>query len=102
MNHRQHHFVPLSIAALAALACAPSFASYKCDAPASLVDAKACAAAAQGPQALRRFVQRTQPMWGTYYFDYVKDDDAAIARAAKEAEGAPVGRTEPAATTALR
>jgi len=60
--------------AVAALAAAPSFAAYKCHGPTGLVDSKGCAAAAQGPEALRRFIQRTQLMWGTTYFDYVRAD----------------------------
>jgi len=75
MNHRTHRLVlSSSLIAVVALAAAPSFAAYKCDGPTGLVDSKGCAAAAQGPDALRRFIQRTQPMWGTTWFDYVRDD----------------------------
>jgi len=76
MDHRTHRLVVASsvAAALAAFA-APTSAAYKCDGPTGLVDSKGCAAAAQGPEALRRFIQRTQPMWGTSWFDYVRGDD---------------------------
>jgi hypothetical protein len=75
MNHRTHRlFIASSSIAAAAFVAAPSFAAYKCDAPTGLIDSKGCAAAQQGPEALRRFIQRTQWMWGTTFYDYVRDD----------------------------
>jgi len=48
-----------------ALAAAPLLsaqAEYRCDAPPSSADARACAAATQGPVELRRFVERTRDL----------------------------------------
>jgi len=75
MKHRTHRLaISAPLLAVAAVAAAPAFAAYKCDGPTGLVDSKGCAAAAQGPDALRRFIQRTQAMWGTTFYDYVRGD----------------------------
>lgn len=60
----------LSSAALLALSLfvAPAYA-HRCDAPAPGGEARACAADAQGADALRRFVERTRMIYGLYYFD---------------------------------
>ena len=59
--------------ALAGILCAPSaFAAYRCDNPAGIADRRACAYAAQGPDALRRFIERTRAVYGLYYWDYVR------------------------------
>ena len=73
MNHAQR-LVMSPLVALAALACGPTVAGPRCAAPAGLIDREACAAAAQGPEALRRFVVRTKGMWNLWYFDYAADD----------------------------
>jgi hypothetical protein len=81
-------------AVVAALAIAGSaHAAYLCDDPPSPVDQRACAAAEQGPEALRRFIQRIRPVHNLYFDDYVnearllawdaEDRQRAIAEAAK-------------------
>jgi hypothetical protein len=49
-------------------------AEYRCDSPKSSIELRACAIAAQGPDALRRFVYRTSSIYGLYYFDFVRPD----------------------------
>lgn len=56
-------------------------AAYRCDAPRVDGEARACAAAAQGPTELRRFVERTRGIYGLYYWDYAQPDQAAAAAA---------------------
>ncbi|MEJ7669336.1 MAG: hypothetical protein WKH97_11485 [Casimicrobiaceae bacterium] len=65
-----------------ALAAAPllsAHAEYRCDAPPSSADARACAAATQGPVELRRFVERTRVIYGLYYGDYKRPESDATA-----------------------
>ena len=65
-----------SLGALAAglvLASAPFVSAHgenRCDVPRIGGEARACAAAAQGPTELRRFVERTRGIYGFYYWDY--------------------------------
>jgi hypothetical protein len=48
-------------------------ARYLCDAPPSPRDARACAAAQQGPAELRRFIQRMQGVENLLFEDYVNE-----------------------------
>lgn len=64
-------------------------AEFKCDGrPLRGVDAKGCAHAAQGPDSLRRFVTRTQAIYGVQMKDYVRfvgdEPPAKIASTSKE------------------
>jgi len=80
-------FVLLSAGAFAAGA----HAEYRCDPPPTPLDQRACDAAKQGPDALRRFVERwTSKMSNLYFADYV---DAKTERAwdAKQAQAASKG-----------
>lgn len=61
-------------ALLAAMAFAPLPAaaadSPRCANPSGSVDQRACAMAAAGPEALRRFIERTRGFYMLYYPDY--------------------------------
>jgi hypothetical protein len=60
-------------AVLLAIVAFPARAEFKCDGrQLSRVDARACAHAAQGPDSLRRFVTRTQKIYGLQMRDYVR------------------------------
>ena len=61
----------LAAAALPLLFAATTFAAGRCDAPSGYVDHAACAKAKEGPEALRRFVARTQAQFGLYFWDYM-------------------------------
>jgi hypothetical protein len=63
-------------ALLAALAFAPAIAhaDYKCTNPNGSIEQRACAIAAAGPDALRRFVERTREIYSLYYWDFVRTD----------------------------
>jgi len=54
-------------------------AENRCDAEPVGPDAKACAAAAQSPTELRRYVERTRGVYGLYYWDYARPSKAAVA-----------------------
>jgi len=65
-----------------AIAAAPALSAYaatRCDLPHTGPDARACAAAAQGPTELRRFIERTRAVYGLYYEDYARSAKPSIA-----------------------
>jgi len=53
------------------LVASTAIAAPRCDAPGSLADRRACDVAKQGPDALRRFIHRTQSIYGLYFWDYM-------------------------------
>lgn len=62
------------LAAIAGLALSgAAHAAYRCDSPASRVDRVACEMAEQGPDALRRFIERMRPAHSLHFYDYVSD-----------------------------
>ena len=61
-------------------------AAYRCDAPRVDGEARACAAAAQGPTELRRFVERTRAIYNFYYWDYAPHAVATVAPAPEAAK----------------
>ena len=66
---------------LAAAPLVSARAAYRCDVPRVGGEARACAAAAQGPTELRRFVERTRAIYRFYYWDYAPHAQAAAAAA---------------------
>ena len=71
---RFHVPTAAATALLAAIAFAPTaaHADFKCASPNGSIEMRACAMAAAGPDALRRFVQRTRNIYGLYYWDFVR------------------------------
>ena len=59
-----------------ALVPSTSFADSRCDRPRGVGEERACAKAAEGPEALRRFITRTRMIWGLSYADYAGDEAA--------------------------
>ena len=60
-------------AVLLALLALPARAEFMCDGrQLSRVDATACAHAAKGPDSLRRFITRTEKIYGLQMRDYVR------------------------------
>jgi hypothetical protein len=89
----------LSATLIAAAFAAPAIAAtpYRCDAPQGIGERQACAKAAEGATELRRFVERTRMIYGLYFWDFVRPDEAPARTAAaadetKTAATAPVGR----------
>ena len=80
----------LAAATLAAGVSLSAHAEYRCKAPPTLEDARACELAKRaGPDALRRFIQRTSSIYGLYFYDYVADADVdrwSTARRSDEAQ----------------
>ena len=81
---------PISIIAsgiLLAAAAMPAFGA-DCSAPAGFIEAKACAAARNGIDALRQFASRTRMIYGIHLPDYAKALPAEELWSAED-EGAP-------------
>jgi hypothetical protein len=75
MNDRSHARVAgCSVALLALCALASPAQAHRCDAPKPGGEARACAADAQGPEALRRFIERTRMIYGLYYYDLRREE----------------------------
>jgi hypothetical protein len=74
---------------LTAAVALPARAEFKCDGrQLSRVDASACAHAAQGPDSLRRFVTRTQKIYGLQMRDYARfagDETKAVSTQSTQA-----------------
>lgn len=79
-----HHYLALGLLGGMVLLVPNARAEYKCDAPQSLLDAKACEAASRGPAQLRRFIQRVQVIDSLYFFDYVNEAQAVAWREQEE------------------
>jgi hypothetical protein len=61
------------VACVTLLVAVAAHAQYRCDAPATSVDRRACVAAKQSPQALRHFIQRMQALESLQFSDYLKE-----------------------------
>ena len=73
---KQTRRISLALLAFAALACAVARAEYRCDAPQGQEDRHACdLAKGSSADALRLYIQRTAPIYGLYFYDYVRDGD---------------------------
>jgi hypothetical protein len=72
---KQSSRIPFAIAALAAIVSVSAQAEYRCSAPPTPEDQRACELAKQGPDQLREFIQRTRSIYGLYFYDYVTAAD---------------------------
>lgn len=70
---------PLAITLLLGAWLAPlgstAVAAPRCERPNNPIDLRACNVAKEGPQALRRFVARTQSVYMLDFHDYMSDAD---------------------------
>lgn len=75
--------------AITALVCAlasaavPAAAAGRCDDARTMIDQRACREAAQGPDALRRFVERTRAIYALSYYDFAPEEPRAPTRVAQ-------------------
>jgi hypothetical protein len=81
-----------AITLFAALVSSSASAQYRCDEPPTDLDRRACQAAQQGPEALRRFIQRVRMVESLHFDDYVNkatliawEEKAAREQAAEQA-----------------
>ena len=63
----------------------PASAQSRCGAPRNQVDRRA-EAAREGPDALRRFIWRTQGIYRLYFYDYMTADDIDRYHARQDAQ----------------
>ena len=70
------------------LASAQARAEFRCHAPQTHIDRAACAKAAEGPDSLRRYVQRMQPIVNLSFDEYVDEARAREWAASKPARPA--------------
>lgn len=82
---------------VATFGSAPARAAGKCERPQGVGEQRACAMAAQGNETLRRFVERTRPIYTLYYFDFAHDEPQAAASAAPAQVAAASQGFDPAA-----
>jgi hypothetical protein len=79
----------ISSAVLLSLGCAASaYAGYRCDAPPTWIDKRACQAAEESPQALRQFVQRMRWITTLQFSDYVNENTALAWESQKREQAA--------------
>jgi hypothetical protein len=79
MKHTKlFHAAAFAFAAGVAISSTSATAASRCDAPTAPFDQRACAQAAQGPEALRRYVERTRNIYALYYFDYARESTRAV------------------------
>ncbi|MGE5337289.1 MAG: hypothetical protein ACM3PU_05645 [Gemmatimonadota bacterium] len=77
-----------------------ALAQNRCDHPSGMIDKRACAKAAEGPDALRSFVSRTRMIWSLYYWDYApRDEPTAATKTAPEAAPQAAGGPEKVAAS---
>jgi hypothetical protein len=75
-------------------------AEYRCDSPPTSIDARACEKAAEGPAALRQFIQRMRVIESLDFNDYVNEArliawaNADLGRHASTWEGAKAAADE--------
>jgi hypothetical protein len=62
--------LPLLAAAILAAAASMPARAVDCTAPSGIDQVRGCAAAKQGPEALRHYVERTRMIHNLYYWDY--------------------------------
>jgi hypothetical protein len=79
-----HHYIALGLLGGMVLLSPAARAEYKCDAPQSSLDARACEAARQGPTQLRQFIQRVRSIESLYFYDYVNEAQAVAWREQEE------------------
>jgi len=71
MKTRRIQFISAALTfALMSAVATGARAEYRCDKPLGWGDAKACAKAKEGVDALRRYIERTRMIHGLYFWDY--------------------------------
>jgi hypothetical protein len=93
-----------AITLFAALICSSASAQYRCVEPPTDLDRRACEAAQQGPEALRRFIQRVRMVESLHFDDYVNKATllAWEEKAAREQAAEQAAKPGPVATRTSR
>lgn len=96
--NRFHRFTAVA-SVFAAIAITPLtlHAEYKCNEPQGMLDKRACGQAAAGPDALRRFVERTRMIYGLYFWDYALREPPSAVTVSSAIEPMSTAAKEPMA-----
>lgn len=84
MNATAFRFTAAALVGTALSTVAVAGTVYKCDAPSTSIDRRACEAAKQGPEALRRFIERIRVIESLEFANYMTDAQLLAWREAKE------------------
>lgn len=87
-----------AVVLLSAAGIGSSQAEYRCDPPPTRIDRMACQAAAEGPQALRQYVQRMRWLTTIQFSDYVNQRTIDAWEAMKRDEGSGIAAVTPGRT----
>jgi hypothetical protein len=98
---KQSSRISFAIAALATVVSVAARAEYRCDASTLPEEKRACELVKQGPDALRRFIERTRSIYGLYFYDYVTQADFDRWETARRIDGARFN-VEPLLATGAR
>lgn len=90
----------LSLLVAASFAPAGVLAQHKCDNPTMEIDRRACAKAAEGPDALRNFVTRTRMIWHLDVQDYIRQEEPSATTSAAAKQSPREGEVPPKKVTA--
>lgn len=77
MNRYKTVFSTILLVPALALVSTQARAEFKCDSPQTRLDRVACEKAAEGPTALRHYIQRMRPIDSLQFSDYVNDAQAS-------------------------
>ena len=91
---RATFFCHVALLATTSVVAGNATAEYRCNSQAIPADKGACAAAQQGPAALRQYVERMRAVQPLYFFDYV-NKETLLAWEEKERRDRAAERTEP-------
>jgi hypothetical protein len=73
---KQAYGISIAVAAFAASVSMGAHAEYRCNAPPTAEDVRACELArVDRPNELRLFIQRTSSLYGLYFYNYVTEAD---------------------------
>jgi hypothetical protein len=99
MNRTRRSLWPSAAALIiGSLLATTAFAQTRCATPDLPGERMACLKAKESPDALRRFIDRTQSIYGLLFYDYISQADLNKRVAQRQPQAAPVA-VEVAATT---
>jgi hypothetical protein len=84
MNATDFRFTAAAMIGMTLATTAVAGTDYKCDESPTSIDRRACDAAKQGPEALRRFIQRMRVIESLDFVNYMTDAQLLAWREAKE------------------
>ena len=84
MNAKVFRLTAAAVFGAVLTTAAVAHTNYKCNDPRTPIDRRACEAAKQGPDALRRFIERMRVIESLDFYDYMTDAQLLAWRQVKE------------------